>query len=111
LDRIDEDSRSDAEPNSAEYVWWIWLVGHSAPRLSPEFLGSEPKFAEPSARPQGAAQRAAAKLVSDPNNSCAECPTSQILRAVLVFEMRRLPTPVAEGDALGGAAWTWGFAK
>ncbi len=38
------------------------------------FLGSEPKFAEPAARPEGAAQSAAAwtrgfaKLVSDPNN-------------------------------------------
>src|ERR1035437_8372745 len=31
------------------------------------FLGSEPKFAEPSAPPAGAAQSAAAKLVSDPN--------------------------------------------
>ena len=34
-----------------------------------EFLGSEPKFAEPSARPEGAVQCTAAKLVSDPNNS------------------------------------------
>ncbi len=34
-----------------------------------EFLGSEPKFAEPSARPPGAVLRTAAKLVSDPNNS------------------------------------------
>ena len=34
----------------------------------PGFLGSEPKFAEPTARPKGAALRAAAKLVSDPNN-------------------------------------------
>ncbi len=32
------------------------------------FLGSEPKFALPSAAPAGAAQSAAAKLVSDPNN-------------------------------------------
>ena len=32
------------------------------------FLGSEPKFAEPSAPPKGAAQSATAKLVSDPNN-------------------------------------------
>ncbi len=32
------------------------------------FLGSEPKFAEPAAPPQGAALPAAAKLVSDPNN-------------------------------------------
>jgi len=41
----------------------------SAAVTRPEFLGSEPKFAEPSARPKGAAQCAAAKLVSDPNNS------------------------------------------
>jgi len=32
------------------------------------FLGSEPKFAQPSAGPQGTALCAAAKLVSDPNN-------------------------------------------
>ena len=34
-----------------------------------EFLGSEPKFAEPTARPDGAVRCTAAKLVSDPNNS------------------------------------------
>ncbi len=34
-----------------------------------EFLGSEPKFAEPTARPEGAVRCTAAKLVSDPNNS------------------------------------------
>jgi len=32
------------------------------------FLGSEPKFAEPTARPPGAVLRTAAKLVPDPNN-------------------------------------------
>ena len=31
------------------------------------FLGSEPKLAEPLARPQGAMRRIAAKLESDPN--------------------------------------------
>jgi len=36
--------------------------------LSSGFLGAEPKFAEPSARPEGAVLRTAAKLVSDPNN-------------------------------------------
>ena len=39
--------------------------------LGAEFLGSEPKFAVPQARPKGATQRVAAKLVSDPNNSNA----------------------------------------
>ncbi len=34
-----------------------------------EFLGSEPKFAEPTVRPEGAVRYTAAKLVSDPNNS------------------------------------------
>ncbi len=34
------------------------------------FLGSESKFAEPSARPPGAVLRTAAKLASDPNNPC-----------------------------------------
>ena len=42
-----------------------------------EFLGSEPKFAEPLARPEGAVHRTAAKLVSDPNNSRA---TTQFAR-------------------------------
>ncbi len=32
------------------------------------FLGSEPKFAQPTARPEGAVRCTAAKLVSDPNN-------------------------------------------
>jgi uncharacterized protein len=36
--------------------------------FTPGFLGSEPKFAEPSALPKGAALCTAAKLVSDPNN-------------------------------------------
>ncbi len=36
-----------------------------------EFLGSAPKFAEPSARPQGVALCAAAKLGSDPDNSAS----------------------------------------
>jgi beta-lysine 5,6-aminomutase alpha subunit len=36
--------------------------------LGSGFLGSEPKFAEPSAPPNGVAQSATAKLVSDPNN-------------------------------------------
>ncbi len=40
-------------------------------RLAVEFLGSEPKFAEPTARPEGAVRCTAAKLVSDPNNSFA----------------------------------------
>jgi len=34
-----------------------------------EFLGSEPKFAEPTARPESAVRSTAAKLVSDPNNA------------------------------------------
>ena len=36
--------------------------------MLPGFLGSEPKFAVPSAPPTGATQSVAAKLVSDPNN-------------------------------------------
>ncbi|MDP2368738.1 lysine 5,6-aminomutase subunit alpha TIM-barrel domain-containing protein [Rhodoferax sp.] len=36
--------------------------------MLPGFLGSEPKFTVPSAPPAGVALRAAAKLVSDPNN-------------------------------------------
>ena len=38
-----------------------------------EFLGSEPQFAEPSARPVGAVPCTAAKWVSDPNNSNQRC--------------------------------------
>ena len=40
-----------------------------------EFLGSEPQFAGPSARPAGAVQSTAAKWVSDPNNSNLRCST------------------------------------
>ena len=50
-------------------------------------------------------------LVSDPNNSCAERPNSQIFQAGLVCDQRKPQTLVAEGDAVGDAAWTWGFAK
>ena len=39
--------------------------------MLPGFLGSEPKFAVPSAPPAGATQGVAAKLVSDPNNPTA----------------------------------------
>ncbi len=45
------------------------LTKRKATLLSAEFLGSEPKFAEPMARPEGAVPCTAAKLVSDPNNS------------------------------------------
>ena len=38
-----------------------------------EFLGSEPQFAKPSARPVGAVPCSAAKWVSDPNNSNLRC--------------------------------------
>ncbi len=38
-------------------------------RSRQEFWGAEPKFAEPTARPEGAVRCTAAKLVSDPNNS------------------------------------------
>ena len=38
-----------------------------------EFLGSEPQFAKPSARPAGAVPCTAAKWVSDPNNSNLWC--------------------------------------
>ena len=38
------------------------------PPKPPGFLGSESKFAEPTARPHGAPQGGAAKLASDPNN-------------------------------------------
>jgi hypothetical protein len=40
---------------------------------SPRFLGSEPKFAVPSAHPEGAVRRTAAKLVPDPNNLKDKC--------------------------------------
>ncbi|TSA08936.1 MAG: hypothetical protein D4R79_14440 [Comamonadaceae bacterium] len=72
-------ARNDKKwPPMQTFARKIRLVMHSAQ----EFLGSEPKFAEPSARPQGAAPCAAAKLVSDPNNSGdsrgAECVASLI---------------------------------
>jgi len=45
---------------------------HGAPRRRPDagcgFLGSEPQFTEPAARPKGAVRSTAVKWVSDPNN-------------------------------------------
>ena len=38
------------------------------PAVCDGFLGSEPQFTEPSARPEGAVLRTAVKWVSDPNN-------------------------------------------
>jgi len=83
---------------------------HSTPRLSPEFLGSEPKFAEPAAR--GVRRKASQRnWCLTPITLCAECPTSLILQAGLVCNLRKPPTLIAAGAAVGGAAWTWGFAK
>jgi len=49
---------------------YTWRNADPATLISvTEFLGSEPKFAEPTARPTGAVRCTAAKLVSDPNNS------------------------------------------
>ena len=108
-------SRNDDRPNPARYAVRIRPLGHSALRLSPEFLGSEPwtwgfaKFAQPSAGPKGSALCAAAKLVSDPNNSpplCryAERPSNLILPTELVCDLRKPPTLLAEGGAVGGVA-------
>ena len=44
-----------------------------------EFLGSESKFAEPKARPEGAGLRTAAKLASDPHNAYGGIPVSKII--------------------------------
>jgi site-specific recombinase XerC len=45
----------------------VLQAGTDIRTVQERFLGSEPKFAEPSARPSGAVLRTAAKLVSDPN--------------------------------------------
>ncbi len=47
----------------------IRLLGSDTNFAAVEFLGSEPKFAEPTAHLEGAVRCTAAKLVSDPNNS------------------------------------------
>jgi hypothetical protein len=103
--------------SSASTSGWIWLTGHSAPRLSSELLGSDANLAKPQVHaatrcvaPYGRAC-GSANLDTDPKNSCAECPNSQLIQAGLVFKVRKPPILAAEGDALGGAAWTWGFAK
>ena len=44
-----------------------------------ELLGSESKFAEPKARPEGAGLRTAAKLASDPHNAYGGIPVSKII--------------------------------
>ena len=46
----------------------VLMNEHVVLHHGPRFLGSETKFAEPSACPWGMARRATAKLVSDPNN-------------------------------------------
>lgn len=43
------------------------------PRCPCRFLGSEPQFTEPAARPKGAVLRIAVKWVSDPNNRNLRC--------------------------------------
>jgi hypothetical protein len=43
------------------------------PRCPRRFLGSEPQFTEPAARPKGAVLRTAVKWVSDPNNRNLRC--------------------------------------
>ncbi len=55
--------------DAGEQVYRIGVIAPIAGGAAVEFLGSEPKFAEPMARPEGAVRCTAAKLVSDPNNS------------------------------------------
>ena len=75
----------------------------SAPRLSPEFLGSEPKFAEPAAR--GVRRKASQRnWCLTPITRCAEHPSNLILPAGLVCVLCKPLTLLAEGDAVGGIA-------
>jgi hypothetical protein len=77
---------NDDLPNPARNVGRIRPLGHSAPRLSPG-------------------------LRALPLCRCAERPGNQILPAGLVRELHTPLTRLAEGDAVRGVAWTWGFAK
>ncbi len=61
--------------------------------LPAEFLGSEPKFAEPLARPAGAVRRTAAKLVSDPNNSPCGAQSSRGLVQTRCAQTSTSPDP------------------
>ncbi len=69
------------------------------------FLGSEPKFAEPSARPQGAVPCSAAKLVSDPNNLMADNDPAILAAALMQSRQtilpRRLLAPGPDAKQLG----------
>jgi len=60
--------RLTAEVADSADVQFLLGMSDFLPADEDGFLGSEPKFAEPSARPSGAVLRTAAKLVSDPNN-------------------------------------------
>ena len=78
-------------------------MGHSASRLSAEFLGSEPKIAEPGAR--GVRRKASQRnWCLTPITRCAEHPTSLTLQAGLVCDLRKTPTLAGEGAAVGGVA-------
>ena len=75
----------------------------SASRLSPEFLGSEPKFAEPAAR--GVRRKASQRnWCLTPITRCAERLTTLILQVRLVRDLCKPSTLVAEGDAVSGVA-------
>ena len=85
----DSDSR-----DSARRAGWIRLATHSAPRLSPELLGSDTNFAAAhGAAPCGRAE-GSANLGSDPKNSCAKRITNLILKGALAFKIRKPPMPV-----------------
>jgi hypothetical protein len=77
---------NDDMPNPVQHAAKIRLLGRSASRLSPEFLGSEPKFAEPAAR--GVRRKASQRnWCLTPITRCAERPTSLILQAPLVRDL------------------------
>jgi hypothetical protein len=77
-----------------------WIANEKKGDPQSGFLGSEPKFAELSARPQGAVLRTAAKLVPDPNNPQAQPGRGGIGfgRAGRKSKIRRFPESESEPD-------------
>jgi hypothetical protein len=67
LDMFVKSLANDAK-NSDQPAEWFLLEAHKRVKALHGFLGSEPKFAEPTALPPGAVLLSAAKLVTDPNN-------------------------------------------
>ncbi len=95
LDMFVKSLANDAK-NSDQPAEWFLLEAHKRVKALHGFLGAEPKFAEPSARPEGAVLRTAAKLVSDPNNPSRKPPLDAVPKT-----LAQVPGSDGPGDVDG----------